>query len=483
MPLDGLPDNLQPPARPNSSDPGNTAGQDGSGQTQQVDAQQNILDPGRTYQDFSGLGLGNQLNHTFGYRLERLIKDGEAKFGIRIGVTSAFRTYDEQSALFEDYDNGLGDGNLAAPPGTSNHEFGFAVDLTMAGVSTEIKEWFHDQAPAYGLAFPVGGEDWHIEPADISELRAGGEGKYSGTPGTYGGEGTGSTPRSEADFGIENFGYLSAFLDLPIVGDLLRRAANEEWTMLKLEHELAQTEWWRTTSATQRTFDSEGASDPATQQAAIEQRSGELTDQAALLGFELAEEKATEIARMSLRNGWNTDQIAGVLVAESKFDPDKPLGELNTSQDQILAAAKNYMVTMTSKEATALALEIVNGTASMSSIKGNLASRAESKFGGNEQLGTYIRNGGSPSQFFADHRTTISEMIGVEADSIDLTSDPRYSQVLSHVGEDGKERPMTVHETKKLARGDGRYQTSETGRNEAAQMAAQFAQSMGLAKF
>ena len=43
-------------------------------------------------------------------------------------VTSGFRTYAQQAALYAAYKNGTG--NLAAPPGSSNHEGGQAVDVT-----------------------------------------------------------------------------------------------------------------------------------------------------------------------------------------------------------------------------------------------------------------------------------------------------------------------------------------------------------------
>jgi hypothetical protein len=49
-----------------------------------------------------------------------------------------------------------GTGNLAAPPGSSNHEGGAAADVELTPKQREL-------AGQFGLGFPVAGEDWHIE--------------------------------------------------------------------------------------------------------------------------------------------------------------------------------------------------------------------------------------------------------------------------------------------------------------------------------
>ena len=43
------------------------------------------------------------------------------------GPLSAYRTYDQQAELYQQYLDGVGP--TAAPPGTSEHNFGTAVDL------------------------------------------------------------------------------------------------------------------------------------------------------------------------------------------------------------------------------------------------------------------------------------------------------------------------------------------------------------------
>jgi hypothetical protein len=47
-----------------------------------------------------------------------------------------------------------------APPGSSNHNHGEAVDLKYGKGASE---WVHANAEKYGLYFPMGHEPWHVE--------------------------------------------------------------------------------------------------------------------------------------------------------------------------------------------------------------------------------------------------------------------------------------------------------------------------------
>lgn len=59
----------------------------------------------------------------------------------------------------------IGATKWVAPPGSSNHGKGFAMDLGY--LDPAATRWAHDNAPKYGLNFPLSNEDWHIEPAGI----------------------------------------------------------------------------------------------------------------------------------------------------------------------------------------------------------------------------------------------------------------------------------------------------------------------------
>ena len=76
-----------------------------------------------------------------------------------VSIKSGYRSYEEQEELYQRYLRG--EGNLAAPPGRSNHNHGEAADLGY--MSDEAREWVHSVAADLGLHFPVRGENWHVE--------------------------------------------------------------------------------------------------------------------------------------------------------------------------------------------------------------------------------------------------------------------------------------------------------------------------------
>ena len=105
-----------------------------------------------------------------GFRLSRwCIDDYKAmnaafrnRFGINLpisGSMSAYRTYDQQVYLWNLYQSGQG--NLAARPGTSNHGWGLAADISVGGYGSTYYSWLSSNGPGYGFRNDVGGEPWH----------------------------------------------------------------------------------------------------------------------------------------------------------------------------------------------------------------------------------------------------------------------------------------------------------------------------------
>ncbi|BBF92839.1 M15 family metallopeptidase [Blastochloris tepida] len=75
---------------------------------------------------------------------------------------------------------------MVALPGRSHHQSGQAVDLTWNGqrldaAPQQVRDWVRDNADRFGLALPVAGEPWHIEPKG-----ARGGTSVSGTATAYG---------------------------------------------------------------------------------------------------------------------------------------------------------------------------------------------------------------------------------------------------------------------------------------------------------
>ncbi|MFN0120900.1 MAG: D-alanyl-D-alanine carboxypeptidase family protein [Blastocatellia bacterium] len=108
----------------------------------------------------------------FGSQLEQLtldavdpwqqLLDAAMRKNIRLSIESGFRTWAAQAQLFEAFQNGQG--NLAARPGSSNHQNGRALDMnTTRGDGDPIYEFLKANAPKLGFIRTVNGEPWHWE--------------------------------------------------------------------------------------------------------------------------------------------------------------------------------------------------------------------------------------------------------------------------------------------------------------------------------
>lgn len=115
------------------------------------------------------------LNPEFGRRLEAMISDASSS-GLKIGITSGFRSTERQAQLWADAVAKYGSESAArkwvAPPGSSNHNRGLAADLSYS--SPDAKSWAHDNAGRYGLSFPLNNEAWHVEPLGLRSAQGGG---------------------------------------------------------------------------------------------------------------------------------------------------------------------------------------------------------------------------------------------------------------------------------------------------------------------
>lgn len=88
----------------------------------------------------------------------------DSRIGDRYFCNSGSRSYAHQVVLYVIYKAG---GNLAARPGTSNHEWGskthpFALAMDINPLNGSYGE-LHKVAYEYGFHFPIASEKWHME--------------------------------------------------------------------------------------------------------------------------------------------------------------------------------------------------------------------------------------------------------------------------------------------------------------------------------
>jgi hypothetical protein len=102
-----------------------------------------------------------------------------AQDGVSIFIRSGFRTFAEQKFLHDGFVAGRPGFNRAAPPGSSNHQNGIALDIYVKDAIGEAAyAWLKQNGPAHGFIRTVNGEPWHWEflPTKAAQLAA--QGKF-----------------------------------------------------------------------------------------------------------------------------------------------------------------------------------------------------------------------------------------------------------------------------------------------------------------
>lgn len=92
-----------------------------------------------------------------------LVNAAEAD-GVLMPLKSGFRSYPEQVYLYDGYIHHRPGFNLAAKPGFSNHQDGFAYDFAIGGYEGNPRyDWLKRHGPQHGFVRTVNKEPWHWE--------------------------------------------------------------------------------------------------------------------------------------------------------------------------------------------------------------------------------------------------------------------------------------------------------------------------------
>lgn len=87
------------------------------------------------------------------------MKAAAKRAGVDLTIVSGFRTNAQQKSLYAAYKAGRG--NLAAPPGYSNHQGGLSADISVGTRASKAYKWLAQNARAYGFVNDVRSEPWH----------------------------------------------------------------------------------------------------------------------------------------------------------------------------------------------------------------------------------------------------------------------------------------------------------------------------------
>jgi hypothetical protein len=270
-----------------------------------------------------------------------------------------------------------------------------------------------------------------------------------------------------------NYGYLAAFLSMPEVGPILIKAAKGGWDSNKLLGALTPTKWWKTTTASARTFDAERKLDPATNSRKITNAAAAIGAQATKDGLSVSAASLRYIAMNSLRFGWTSDQITQALGHQFHYNP-----AAKTQQpvvDQIKQLADQYLVPISPANMQKWGSQLIGGQIDANNLEGYIKAQAKSLF---PTLGNAIDSGVTVKQYVSPY-AQLAVQNGVAAGEQDINwMDPKWQQALFQVDpKTGQRTAMNLADWQAKIRTDSAFGYSKTP--QAQQLGAQMVTAIG----
>lgn len=280
----------------------------------------------------------------------------------------------------------------------------------------------------------------------------------------------------------EMYPALGALINQPGVQQVLLDAANNEWPPEKLQAQLENTTYWKTTTKQQRAWDIAVATDPATAQRQFFLGAKRVQDMRSKLGVSISEEDYTRIASDAVRNGWSDEVTRTALLGAhaSRGYQQVAGGDFGGTVTQLRSLAKDYGVTLSDETLYKHATRLLDGSMDEVGAADYMRNQAKSRYARNEQLVAALDTGLTVRQFADPFVQTAAKELAISPETIDL-GQAKWSRFMEEGSVPGQQG-MTLDQWRQTIRSDQQYGWDKTqaARDEASQLTAQLARKFGV---
>lgn len=317
-------------------------------------------------------------------------------------------------------------------------------------------EWSYDPVESKPVLVPIGTEMPARVPGspgpqdDTGDRGDGTGGAGGGIPGAgipgMGAVDTGVPPDWETAAAEMYPEYYAIVKNNPEIAQLLRRSLDEGWSEQKFQAELRATNWWKTTTASARTWDAASALDPATYQAQVDEAATAINQEALNLGIRLSSERVQKLALDSLRFGWGAQTITnsiGMAATEGGAAGATQLREGYYGQ-QVRSVAKQYGVSLNDTTFNSFVNKIAVGEETIGSFQDYALTIAKSLY---PPLAEQFDAGRTFEDVTSSYKTIAANLLEKDEAEIDMTR-PEWVQAVTYQADPktGEQRLMNMRE-------------------------------------
>lgn len=298
-----------------------------------------------------------------------------------------------------------------------------------------------------------------------------------GSPNSY------TTPQTSgvADYIAEHYGWAAAYINVPEVGDIIRRAAAQQWGMGQLQQAIYATNWYKSQNEAQRTWDALVTSNPGEADSRVRAQMAHLTDLAANLGVVMNAGQSTDLATRALREGWTSDQLRDAVIMLAKTPANlAQSGSVPATMSALKQKANDYGINLSDQTLFDMAWHVGAGEQTIEGFTPQFQQWAKQKY---SYWAPQIDAGFTVSQLADPYKQDAAKLLEVAPESIDLFNNPQWSKALSYADpKTGENRPMTLSEWQTYLRGTDQWKGTQQGQQAASAMAEGLLNSFGKVK-
>lgn len=275
-------------------------------------------------------------------------------------------------------------------------------------------------------------------------------------------------------------GYFAIIESVPEISTLIENAVKGEWSDAKFEYELKQTNWFKSNSASARTWDVLKQTDPASAQQQIDSRVNSIREAANGLGVTFDDATITKLAEGSLRGGWDQQTLTNAVGAEA-VKTSGTMSQLSTGfiGTQLKDAAKQYGIDLSDQTFSTWVSNIATGKDNIQSFTNYALNTAKALYPG---ISAQLEAGQTFEQITDPYRQTAARILEINPETINF-SDPRWAQAVTFTTDRGEARPMNYNEWGKYLRNTRSfgYEFTSEARQRAYEVTNQLANLFGKA--
>lgn len=269
----------------------------------------------------------------------------------------------------------------------------------------------------------------------------------------------------------EQYPTLLSILDKPGVRDALTEAVQQHWDPAgdRFKVRLQQTEWYKTTPASQRDWQVGSITDPSTYKQTMQEVGQRVNNLANQTGITLPPDVLQDITERAAAEKWSDATLRNYYVyAAHGQHTGAPTGESATDFNTVHTLASEYGVPLSDKAAFEWADRLTAGSVDQNAVKGYMIEQAKSLYPG---LAAAIDSGLTVRQYSDPYAQIAARELNINPNDFNL-ADQKWSAPLQQLDpKTGQRTAMSLDAWQTMVRTDPQY-NYDTTNNAKAQASA-----------